>query len=668
MTKKIAIIFLFIISASLSYAQQGEKYELNSIKFKGNDVFSSSDLSSVIYSEASPWWFWKFLNSFTSLGKPPVYFDSAYIQIDINALKEYYNANGFFNAKFDYHYTIDSSAKEVNLTYIIDEGKPSTYGKIRYYGLDKVPKNIQENIGKTINVDTTKRYSQSNLQQNIEQTISILQNSGFMFGNMDSTIIRRDTVKNKANLDFYYDTGNRYKIDTVLVNKTGQGAPYVQNNLLRNITGFKAGEFYDLENIRRSQLRLYRTGLFSTVSISGVRSDTSDSKVPLELNGHIGLLNELSPEVIINNQQHAFNVGLGAAYIRKNFFGKARKLTISSSFGVQNFLKINYSKLIHKFSFRDTTLLGYLDSRVTIEQPYIFNRPIFATWETYATINKQVNYNNTLYGTKLTFDFELPSYTFINHLSASYNVEQSNEVYRTYNDSLSTKLISVIGTDIGSTTADNIIFPTRGYNLTIHLEEANSIPYLFSKIGGNKYEGSMFYKVLLSSSFYGSFDRQRDQIFATKLKVGHLQAYYGNFAGIPINRTFYAGGSNSIRGWRSNQLVPEGSDSVRSITGVNNVKGGGFLLEGSMEFRYRFIQKFGVVLFTDYGNTWENYHQFRFDGVAVAVGFGFRYYTQIAPFRVDFGFKFYNPADKQFLFKKNAWNNFEIHFGIGEAF
>ena len=143
----------------------------------------------------------------------------------------------------------------------------------------------------------------------------------------------------------------------------------------------------------------------------------------------------------------------------------------------------------------------------------------------------------------------------------------------------------------------------------------------------------------------------------------------GDYGGIPFNRTFYSGGSNSIRAWRSNQLVPKGTPDVPGfLSSEVNVKGGTFLMEGSLEFRLRFFKSFGIALFTDYGNTWLGYRNFRFDDVAVGAGTGLRYYSSFAPFRLDFAFKFYDPADKEYIFKKNFWHNFEFQFGIGEAF
>lgn len=666
--KIFCILFSLMIFSKIIFPQH---YELTSIDFEGNEEFSSSTLGSVILSEESPGWFYKFLNSFTPLGAPPVYFDSSNISIDLDALRSFYSANGFFKTVITYKYDVDTTAKDVTLTYIIKENNPSEYNDLRLFGMSKVPDYIINYIVRAFSIDTTSRYNQDYIQSKIEESVNILLNNGFVYADFDSIVVYKDTANNNADLDLYFSPGNQYVVDSIIVNKDGEGASEVEDNLLREITGMEPGQVYNLEELRRSQVRLYRTGLFNSITLSTPAEDTSNStsRLPLLLNGNIGLMNELSPEIIMNNQQRAFNIGLGATYIRKNFLGRARKLTVGSSFGIQDIFNVDFGNLIRRFSFRDTTLLGYFDSRVTLEQLFNYAKPIYATFENYVTIEKQPNFNNTRYGSKLSLEFELPRYTFINFLKTSYNVEVSNEVYRTFNDSLSKKLISIIGAEFGSTTVDNILFPTRGYNLSFQIEEANSLPYLVSKIFKSDYDGALFYKIVVTNSVFGSFGKIRNYILASKFKIGYLQAFVGNYGGIPLNRTFYAGGSNSIRGWRSNELVPKGTPDVPGFlsNGVN-VKGGTFLLEGSFEFRFRFLQSFGFALFTDYGNTWLGYKDFRFDEVAVAAGTGLRYYSSFAPFRLDFAFKLYDPKDKEYIFKKNFWDNFEFHFGIGEAF
>ena len=668
---KFSIIYIIILVISTNcYPQTNEKFQLRSINFEGNNEYSSSTLGSVIYSEESPGWLWQFLNSFTSFGKGPVYFDSSNIQIDISALQAYYNANGFFETNISYKYNIDSTDKEVDLTYILNENKRSKFGNDTIFGIQALPSIIKENFENEFTFDKSQWYSQATVQQNIDQAVNVLLNSGYMLAKFDSTIIIRDTVNHLANLDMYFTTGERYVIDSVIVNKSGEGASEVKEGLLRDITDINKGDFYNLEKIRQRQIRLYRTGLFNSVILSADQEDTLGNKVPLNLNGSIGLMNELSPEIILNNQNSFFNIGLSASYIRKNFLGNARKLTISPSFAVQDITNVDFAQIFKKFSLRDTTLLGYLDARMKIEQPYLFSKPIFGTWENYAQVNKQSDFNLTIYGSKLTFEFELPKYTFVNFLSTYYNIEVTKENDLVYHTPLSTKLITLLGADFGRTTANDILFPTQGYNIAMQAEHANLFPYIFSKIAGKNFNDVMFYKLVLSSSFYFALDLKKNNIFALKAKVGDIHTYVGDYSGIPLNRTFYVGGSNSVRGWRANQLHPQNAPLIENAQG-KNIKGGTFLIEGSFEYRYRFLPSFGVVLFYDYGNTWIGYKPFRFDEVAQAIGPGFRYYTEIAPFRIDFGFKFYDPIAKKYIW--NNWNkhffrNLEVHFGIGEAF
>ena len=71
------------------FAQQQEDFELSSINFEGNEEFSDSELESVLQSKETPWWFWKFLNSFSGLGSPPEYYDSTSIPLDIISLKSF---------------------------------------------------------------------------------------------------------------------------------------------------------------------------------------------------------------------------------------------------------------------------------------------------------------------------------------------------------------------------------------------------------------------------------------------------------------------------------------------------------------------------------------------------------------------------------------------------
>lgn len=676
--KLFSIIILFIFTAKFSYSQN--TFELTKVEFFGNSSFSSSTLADVIVSKESPGWISQFINSFTSFGKGASYFDSLNIRFDLLSLNEFYVSNGYFNSKFSAEYSADTAKKIISLKFYIEENQRALINKLNIFGLEVVPQLLNQSLFKSLTIDTTQYYSENNVKQNIDRIVVTLQNNGYMQARFDSTIIYRDTVKHNANVNIYFSVGASYQISSVLIEKSGEGADKVDEQMLREIVGFEENETYNLEKIRQSQVRLYRTGLFTSVILSPKLADTLQGKVPLIMTGLIGKMNELSPEIIMNNEQGTFNLGLGTNYIRKNFLGAARKLTSGGSFGIQDFFRIDFSNLSRKFSLQDTTLMGYWEGRIKIEEPYVFNQPIFGIFETYINVEKNNIGSIRRIGGKLSFEFELPSHTFVNYLSTYYNLEAVDFTLRFTEGAAKLRLnstLSVLGADIRSLKTDSPLFPTSGYNLFLNLEEANLIPYLINRLS-NKIIGSpAFYRALITFTNYHSLSQARNAIFAFKIKTGYTQSYVGSDLDIPSNRKFFAGGSTSVRGWQPRQLtrvqvvsagqVPQ--DLIQSLSANAFVLGGGtFLLEGSMEYRYRFKNDFGTALFVDWGNVWSGYKDLRFNEVAVATGFGFRYYTSFAPFRIDFGFKTFDPENRIPFFKRKFFDIMEFHFGIGEAF
>lgn len=666
---KIFLIFIFV--STTVFCQTNEKIELEKISFQGNDFISSGDLIKAIYSQETPWWFWKFLNSFTNLGAEPVYFDSTLIQSDIEALKGYYIANGFFRAAFDANYQIDSVEKTASLVYNINEGPASNFGKISFSGLEKIPNEIKTSINSKLTLDTLKRYTQVLIQENIDHILVVLENNGYMLAGFDSTLIIKDTLNNKADVTVFFQTGNSFIIDSLRIETSGEGSQYVEKELLRDIVGLKKYDTYNIDRIRQSQVRLYRTGLFSSVFINPVVSDTFGNFVPIHINGTIGLLNEFAPEIVLNNQQNSFNAGLGGIFTRKNFLGNARKLSFTGQFGLSDFFRANFYRLPNKFFSNDTTVVGYIEAKIRLEQPYIFSRPIFGILDAYGATKKDLNLFTYTLGGKLSFEFELPSYTFINFLTAYYNLEYIREVYSSTLHNLQLRqTLSILGAELKSSKTDNPLFPTKGYNLSLLFEDANVIPYLLAKISNRNFVDALFYKIQISSAFYLATTQRKFAVLGLKFKTGYIHPYGGSEYTMPSARRFFVGGSNSVRGWKARTLNPSYIISTRQngSGSTHFIEGGKFMIENSVEYRYRFFEDFGAAFFLDYGNAWENPKVFRFDEVALAIGTGLRYYTAIAPFRIDFGFKVYDPNNRRSFFKKSFWDQMEFHFGIGEAF
>lgn len=707
----ISILFAF----RTLYGQNYLNTEIGTIEFVGNEVIKSSVLFNVITSKESPGWFSQFLHKFTNFGGDPVYFNDIQFQLDIDKIKAFYLDQGYFKAKISGEYITDSTDLITDIKFTINENEPAYINKFEMKGLDRVYPDFLLMIKERLTIDKGLKYSANLVRQNINIINNFLGDRGYLFINSSNPVITVDTMKNQVDINVKFSPGKRYTVKDIVINKTGSNKDNVDDKLLYDIVGIKSGDFYNRYDIQKAQVRLYRTNLFNSAIVMATRSDTTENSVPILISADVGKLYQVSPEIILNNEDDLFNVGLLTEFSKRNFFGDARKFSVGFSIASQNPLE-----MIKRLSVSDTTLYGYVDSRITFEQPFLFGSPINSKLETYYTLQKRKNdFSAVLFGARINLEFELPRYTFASSFSTYLNWENSEFTYkenflRTSFRNLFTSLnidqekaLRIIdslftegkikkkyggnnvtlGFDIGMNRTDDpsLIFPTEGYNVSVLFENGNLIPFLLTKIIKSEYDDPLYYKVQFTATRYSDFFNLDRGVFASKFKVGVINAFKGDKFRIPINQRFNAGGSNSVRAWESRSLIPDKNKiSVENLNfeNFNNsdfdavvlrdiTPGGFYLIEGAFEARMHLSGDFGTAVFMDFGNTWNNINEISIKQIAVGIGFGIRYYSPFAPVRIDFGFKIYDPNDNRSFFnriKSSFKNNFEFQIGIGEAF
>jgi len=672
------MVVTFLISSSY-FAQKDDRYELSSINFEGNETFDDAELKAVIQSQENPFWLWRFLYStITILGSPPNYFDSSTISVDVISLKSFYSVNGFFKAEIDYSFVVDTIGKSAEITYFINENAPHTYGNVQFSGLDSLSEEMNNALEEYVNYPNWERYVQENVQKKNDAIITYLKNNGFKLASYDSTVVKIDTLNAKADITTYFKRGRWYTYDDIKIEKDGESSSQVSYELIKYLANINIGDTYKEVELSKSRIRLARTGLFSTINLSGEIRDSSSSKVQLLIKGTVGSLNELSPEVFADNEFNYFNVGVGASYTRKNFLGDARKLTLRARFRINDITNVNLDPGLFEESLQTE-----VDLSAILEQPFFFSRSIAGRLEGYIKSYNisSVDYEN--FGANFTAAFDMPRYTFVNLFNPylrfdklSYSIPAFEFEGDTVTVSPST-FTSSLGSELGSTNTDDLFYPTEGRIISL-ISELSSANVEWDVINLQTGQSSsavdslgFYYKLQLMVGFYFAVSRDNLTVVGIKIKSGYIQMISGDAALVSPNQTFFAGGSNSVRGWRGRELIP--SDQLLNLIppSVNEqlkIRGGNILLEGSFEYRRKFREDFGFAFFTDYGNTWNYLNQIRFDQIAVAIGTGLRYYSPIAPFRIDFGFKFYDPSDMKFIFEKKFLSTMTIHFGIGESF
>ena len=167
---------------------------------------------------------------------------------------------------------------------------------------------------------------------------------------------------------------------------------------------------------------------------------------------------------------------------------------------------------------------------------------------------------------------------------------------------------------------------------------------------------------------------------AARLYAGVAYAY-GNSNAVPFDRLFYAGGSNSMRGWAPRTLGPGASAAPTNV--VYPTQLGDMKLEANLEFRFPIWDMFHGATFLDLGNIWyidrknANYPEgsvFHFNSfykqLAFNTGIGLRLDIQFAILRLDWGIQLHNPnnPEGQRWIHNFKWKNTSLNFGVGFPF
>ena len=165
---------------------------------------------------------------------------------------------------------------------------------------------------------------------------------------------------------------------------------------------------------------------------------------------------------------------------------------------------------------------------------------------------------------------------------------------------------------------------------------------------------------------------------ASRIMIG-LGVPYGNSNDMPFEKSFYAGGTNGMRGWTFRELGP---GVFNNPYGLNIERIGDIQLEFNLEYRFPIHSFIKGAIFTDIGNIWtmkENETfiggQFKFDTfykqLAADAGVGLRFDFSFFLFRLDAAVPIVNPAypeGERWRIDKLQFKDFVLNFGIGYPF
>jgi outer membrane protein insertion porin family len=414
-----------------------------------------------------------------------------------------------------------------------------------------------------------------------------LANGGYPFARVHFSLAV-DTVDTTVNVHWQIIPGPSAVFDTVSIH----GIEHVSKDLILDKLSFKKGERYDAGKLAASQTALYNLSLFNAVTVQADLQDTIGCTVPVS---------------VILKEATRVKVFMGAGYGKEEEWRLTAEVRMIDVIGDADRLTLELKR----------SALQPYEIKVTYIQPnFLFDNLLFSVIPTVRS-ETETAYSMKRLGSRISLDYPLFKYL---QGSVGYGIEK----------------IDLDTTSIASTNpADQILESYMKNSITVTLLRSNAVP-LFDPVRGmtasvrftisglQESDPYQFQRVLLDLKRY---DRVWGRaVLASRLAVGSIHSgEEGGF--VPVEERFYAGGSNSNRGWARFRLGPE------DLSGIPT--GGSSLIDGSLEIRQPLLQQVSLVMFTDYAEVLEQSRTYTWDALHFAVGFGVRYATAIGPIRLD---------------------------------
>jgi outer membrane protein assembly complex protein YaeT len=643
----------------------GERHKLAAIEIEGNRYFNTATIRERMSITPSTW--------VVANGR----FSQKMLTDDVANIKNLYLNNGFMAVKVEGGLISDYKGNKIDIAarIKIDEGPQTFVGQLTLTGNKSFDSRW---LLPLLSNQTGQPYSEANLISDRDAITLFYYNNGFPDVQFEALPAAAPGDPLRENLVYTISEGQKVDVDRVITTGLEYTRPYIVDRQMR----IHSGDPLNQTAMVGTQRRLYNLGIFNEVNMA---VQNPDGEAPLK-----DVLFDLTEA-----KRWTFRYGGGIEFATGNLPSTSNpqgKTGVSPN-GVLEITRLNMFGKDQTLTFRGR--LGLLTRRalVSYDAPRLFRKE---NWR----VNFSAFYDNT--ADVNTFASE--------RLEGSIQAEQRYNRFTTLLYRMSYQRVRV---DPNSLVIDPNLIPIYSQPVRISMPSftyirdkrdspiestrgsytAWDVGIATSALGGQ----SNFTRTLLDNASY--YTIKKKWVLARRTQIGIERPYGTNFYGtgspetaVPLPELFFAGGSNSLRGFSINQAGPRDPDSGYAI-------GGQGLFVNNLELRTPPVDlpfvgnNIGFVLFHDMGNVFSSANEIlsgigrlhqpslapcappdstlpcNFSYNPQAIGTGIRYHTPIGPVRLDLSYNF-NPT--RYPIREEArvttlrhWNFF---FSIGQTF
>jgi len=393
----------------------------------------------------------------------------------------------------------------------------------------------------------------STYEQAKQQFFNIALAQGYLDAQLITHTIKINRQHYTSIISLELKTGPRYYFGSVVFNQND-----LDETLLRGYLRFETGNPYSSKKLLSSQDALNNSGYFQAIQTNAI-PNLNTQQVPIEFN-------------FVSRPAHQYSAGVGYGTdtgARALLGWEWRRIT-RSGHRMATFIQAsqiqNSLQAVYRIPGANPRISEYQISASATKD----NLPLVNSFTKQIGIAYVVNKKHWQQTTFLNYALE--------------NFKFDNEP-----DSRFTRTLTP-GINFTATRADSNIYAHNGYRIGIRLQ--GSLHPIMAD--------TTFLQIEAQGKYIHSFGEDNENRIVTRADIGYTAV--SDLSNFPATMRFYAGGTQSMRGYNFNALGP-----------------GRNIVVGSVEYQRRIIGNWNAAIFYDAGNAFDNFPLILKRGVGVGI-------------------------------------------------
>jgi outer membrane protein insertion porin family len=562
---------------------EGEVAKIRGINIVGAEAFPEKELLDLFVLRTPGWLTWYTKHDRYAREK---------LAADLETLRSHYQNRGYLDFAIEStQVSITPERRDIYITVNINEGERYTVSDVQLSGQTLVPR---EELAKLIQLKSGDVFSREKLAASTKAISDRLGNDGYAFANANA-IPSVDKEKRSVAFTIVIDPGRRVYVRRIDVSGNSKTRDEVVRREMRQLEG----AFYDASKIQLSRRRIDRTGYFSEVTVETQPVEASPDQVDVTY-------------TVRERPTGALLLGVGFSSVER--FAVSTSIRQANAFGTGKFISAN----INSGRVNTVYALSYNDPYYTVDgvsQGFdVYKR------ETDASSLAVGPYTTDALGGGVKFGYPVSETssvdvglnlesvqltTFAN--SPQRYIDFTNEFGNQYR-------YGALTAGWQHDTRDSVIVTTAG---------------TFTRLGVELAGGDLqYYRLGLQHQRFYPLTR----IYTLMLRgdIGYADGI--NDRPVPFFKAYFAGGPDSVRGYRAFSLGP------RDVTG--NALGGNTKLTGAAELLFPMPgataeQSLRLAAFLDAGQVYAAGARVELGELRYAAGIALQWLSPFGPLRLS---------------------------------